>query len=64
MERESGNGGNAEFTGAKSPEILGGLGNDVVVEFDNHPTLELSSNADVHETSRPNPHYRSLGALI
>lgn len=48
-------GTNAFLTGAESPEILGGFGNDVVVELDHYPPFKLLAYADVQEAPQ-SPH--------
>ena len=50
VERDAGVGADAFLAGAKRSEILGGFGDDVVVELDDDSAFELPSNANVHET--------------
>ena len=50
VQRNAGVRTNALLASTESPEILGGLWNDVVVELNDNPSLQLSSEADVQIT--------------
>nr|GMD00093.1 hypothetical protein Iba_chr05eCG11910 [Ipomoea batatas] len=58
MKRDAGVRANALLAGAKSSEILGGFGDDVVVELHHYPPFQLPSDAYVEKAPRPT-HLRS-----